>query len=78
MDIEFYLKEAVKRIIESFNPEKIILFGFYTYGTPSSDSDIDLMVIMKTQEMPHKRAVRMRKILKAKDIILRPLKGLTF
>ena len=78
MDIESYLREAVKRIIESFNPEKIILFGSYAYGTPSSDSDIDLMVIMKTQEMPHKRAVRMRKILKAKDIILRPLKGLTF
>ncbi len=27
MDIESYLKEAVRRIIDKFNPEKIILFG---------------------------------------------------
>jgi len=75
MDIDFYLKEAVKRIIESFNPEKIILFGSYAYGTPSSDSDIDLMVIMETKEMPHKRAVPIRRILKdigiPKDIIVK-------
>lgn len=27
MDIEVLIKEAVKRIIDEFNPEKIILFG---------------------------------------------------
>lgn len=75
MDIEIYLKEAVRRIIECFNPEKIILFGSYAYGQPTKDSDIDLMVIMKTQEMPHKRAVPIRRILKdigiPKDIIVK-------
>lgn len=45
MDIEVYLKEAVRRIIEKFNPEKIILFGSYAYGQPTADSDMDLMVI---------------------------------
>lgn len=75
MDIEVYLKEAVRRIIEKFNPEKIILFGSYAYGQPTADSDMDLMVIMNTEEKPHKRAVPLRKALKGigvpKDIIVK-------
>lgn len=75
MDIEVYLKEAVRRIIENFNPEKIILFGSYAYGQPTADSDMDLMVIMNTDEKPHKRAVTLRKALKGigipKDIIVK-------
>ncbi len=64
MDIEAHLKEAVNRIIENFDPERIILFGSYTYGQPTGDSDMDLMVIMKTEVSPHKRAVPRRKVLK--------------
>ena len=64
MQIETYLKEAVDRIIKRFNPEKIILFGSYAYGKPTMDSDIDLMIVMDTDEKPHKRAVLIRKALK--------------
>ncbi len=75
MDIETYLKEAVRRIIDNFNPEKIILFGSYAYGQPTADSDMDLMIIMNTDEKPHKRAVPLRKALKGigipKDIIVK-------
>ncbi len=34
-----------QRIIESFQPEKIILFGSYAYGQPEFHSDLDLLVI---------------------------------
>lgn len=68
MDIEIYLKEAVRRIIEKFDPEKIILFGSYAYGRPTADSDMDLMVVMNTDEKPHKRAISLRKVLKGIDI----------
>jgi len=75
MDIEVYLKEAVSRIIDKFNPEKIILFGSYAYGQPTADSDMDLMVIMHTDEKPHKRSVPLRRALKGigipKDIIVK-------
>jgi len=64
MDIEIYLKEAINKIIKEFNPEKIILFGSYAYGKPTMDSDIDLMIVMDTDEKPHKRAVPIRKALK--------------
>ena len=41
---------AVKRIAETLRPEKIILFGSYAYGTPTPDSDVDLLVVMKNQK----------------------------
>ena len=75
MDIEIYLREAINKIIKEFNPEKIILFGSYAYGKPTVDSDIDLMIVMDTDEKPHKRAVPVRKALKdigiPKDIIVK-------
>lgn len=42
------LPAAVERIVQKLNPEKIVLFGSYAYGTPTADSDVDLLVIMET------------------------------
>lgn len=44
------LPRAVKRIAETLHPEKIILFGSYAYGSPTPDSDVDLLVVMKNQK----------------------------
>lgn len=38
------IQQLVDRI-KQFDPEKIILFGSYAYGTPSEDSDVDLFVV---------------------------------
>lgn len=43
------ITEIVERIISTSNPEKIILFGSYAYGSPGKDSDLDLLVIKRTQ-----------------------------
>ena len=40
------IEEMVRRILEKFNPEKIILFGSWASGTASPDSDVDLLVVM--------------------------------
>ncbi len=37
-------------IVREFSPLQIILFGSYAYGTPSEDSDVDLLVIMPVDE----------------------------
>lgn len=75
MDIENYLKTIIEKITNNFNPQKIILFGSYAYGYPTADSDMDIMIVMDTDEKPHKRAVSIRKILKGigipKDIIVK-------
>lgn len=36
----------VDAVVRRFKPEKVILFGSYAYGSPTDDSDVDLMVIM--------------------------------
>ena len=52
----------VKTIINILSPEKIILFGSYAYGTPSNDSDVDILVIVQEHNQPrYKRAREIRK-----------------
>ena len=34
-------------IAEAFRPQQIVLFGSHAYGTPSPDSDVDVLVVMK-------------------------------
>lgn len=36
----------VQRIVERFDPEKIILFGSHARGTAGPDSDVDFLVVM--------------------------------
>jgi len=44
-------------------PEKIILFGSQAYGHPTSDSDIDLMVVMPYSGSPlHKAGEILRRL----------------
>ena len=38
------IQQLVERI-KQFDPEKIILFGSYAYGSPTDESDIDLFVV---------------------------------
>src|SRR2546426_12141180 len=38
--------EMTARIVQEFQPERIILFGSYAHGTPTADSDVDLLVIL--------------------------------
>ena len=71
---EELIQEVKNRIVSEVHPEKIVLFGSYAYGTPTKDSDLDLLVILKTKEPMHKRGVRIRKSLRdistPKDILV--------
>lgn len=69
------LPRAVKRIAETLHPEKIILFGSYAYGTPTPDSDVDLLVVMKTDAPRKERFLAVSRLLMprpfAVDIIVK-------
>ena len=39
------INEIIKRIVNSFKPQKIIIFGSYANGTPTGESDLDLLII---------------------------------
>ncbi|MCC7293971.1 MAG: nucleotidyltransferase domain-containing protein [Phycisphaerales bacterium] len=40
------VRELSDRIVQEFDPEKIILFGSHAYGAPKEYSDVDLLVLM--------------------------------
>ena len=56
------------RIVEHMHPERIVLFGSSATGVTSKDSDVDLLVIVKTNLPYHKRAKDIRK--KLRDLLI--------
>jgi predicted nucleotidyltransferase len=46
------IQKIAAQIVTHFCPQKVILFGSYAYGSPTEDSDVDLLVIMETEEQP--------------------------
>ncbi len=46
--VEETIEEMVRRIVEGFHPERIILFGSQARGDAGPDSDVDLLVVMST------------------------------
>lgn len=53
---EKQLQELVQKIIHGHQPEKIILFGSWAWGTPGPDSDADLFIIKKTDRSTREEA----------------------
>jgi predicted nucleotidyltransferase len=68
------INAIVRRIVERFDPEKIILFGSYARGTGGQDSDVDLLVIMPLRGSKREQQIEIRRALRdfriPKDIIV--------
>ena len=52
------LEEVTRRIVESIQPLKIVLFGSHAWGQPHADSDIDLFVVVRSSDQPAYRQAR--------------------
>jgi len=51
------IQEIIRRVVGAVHPEKIVLFGSRGRGDHRPDSDIDLLVIQKSNVARHRRAV---------------------
>jgi uncharacterized protein len=40
------IRSLSRRIAQAYRPRRILLFGSYARGTPTRDSDVDLLVIL--------------------------------
>lgn len=58
------LREVVQRIVSVFDPERIILFGSYAYGQPTPDSDVDLLIVLESDQRPAARAASVTRSLR--------------
>lgn len=66
--------KMVRRIVERFRPERVILFGSHSRGTAGPDSDVDLLVVMPVRGSKRKKQLEIRLALREfrvpKDIIV--------
>ncbi len=69
------LPRALQRIVEALNPQKVVLFGSYAYGTPTGDSDVDLLIVMETAASLTDRHLAVCRLLRPRpfpvDIVVR-------
>ena len=69
------IRKAAQKIVDEVDPEKIILFGSFAYGEPTPDSDVDLLIVMKSRLRPHARTVLVSEVLNPRpfpvDLIVR-------
>jgi predicted nucleotidyltransferase len=49
LEIQSALDEVVAAIVSGWRPHKVILFGSHAYGEPGPDSDVDLVVVLPTE-----------------------------
>lgn len=59
------IQELSQKIVEKFQPDRIILFGSYAYGQPTENSDVDLLVILPFDDLPVYKAIEIRRQVKA-------------
>lgn len=64
----------VDRIVEGFNPLRVILFGSWARGTANQWSDVDLLVVFPALEDKREMSINIRRSLKglsvSKDILV--------
>ena len=61
------LAEVIRRLAETYHPERIYLFGSTALGEAGPDSDYDIMVVVHDQSLPEYRNC---------DLAYRVLRGL--
>ncbi|MFH1643638.1 MAG: nucleotidyltransferase domain-containing protein [bacterium] len=50
------IEEVKKRLVKTYNPIAIYLFGSYAWGKPTEDSDLDLLIVVdKSDEKSYNR-----------------------
>ena len=66
---EEIIEEVKNRLIKTYNPIAIYLFGSYAWGTPTKDSDLDLLIIVdQSDEKSYKRPIAGHRALRGLDI----------
>ncbi len=71
---ERWLPTVKRRLVRRFRPDRIVLFGSQARGEARQDSDLDLLVVMSTDDDARETRIAMRQELSdlplAKDIFV--------
>jgi predicted nucleotidyltransferase len=61
------IQQIASRIVEKFDPLRIILFGSYARHNATIDSDIDLFIEMDTDKRPPERSIEISRLFGLRD-----------
>lgn len=66
---------AVDKLVDTYQPESVFVFGSFAWGEPDEESDLDLLVVIKrSEEKPYKRILKglrsLRDLKIPKDILV--------
>lgn len=69
------IEEVKNRLIQTYDPIAIYLFGSYAWGNPDDESDLDILVVVRSSNQKnHKRCITGRRALWdlniAKDLLV--------
>ncbi len=68
------LQECTRRIVAAVDPDRIVLFGSHAHGHPRPTSDLDLLIIMPSDQPRWRRSIpiynALRGLLLPKDVIV--------
>ncbi len=57
------IEQVVQRIVEGYDPDRVILFGSHAKGEALADSDVDLLVVKTTDDRPIDRRIQVERLL---------------
>jgi len=58
--VPWKIDEMVRKIVERFDPERVILFGSHARGTAGRDSDVDLLVVLRVSGSKRQKQLELR------------------
>ena len=68
------LQNMTERIVQTFDPIRVVLFGSRARGDEHAGSDVDLLVVLPKVENKRETAIAIRRLLRdipiAKDIVV--------
>jgi uncharacterized protein len=59
---------VVERLVAALSPERILLFGSWARGEASADSDLDLLVVVDSDEPMYKRMAHAQRALRGMSV----------
>lgn len=61
-EMKTIINNIVETIVRNVHPEKVILFGSYAWGSPTPNSDIDLLIVVKSSMRRDKRSLEIYRL----------------
>lgn len=74
---ENLVTEVTRRLVEEIEPQQIFLFGSHAWGSPTQDSDLDMLVVIpdgkgSIRSLKQRARKCLRDILVPMDIVIEP------